>query len=313
MRRFKNILYLCRGTESDSAVRDLVAQVANRNGAKVTVFSVVEELSDLKRAISDVNVINAMTERIFETQRKQMEFVADSLRASDVEVEFSVVSGTPFLEIIRRVIRAGHDLVAMSAEGKTEDKDRLFGTTSLHLMRKCPCPVWALNPTSGGQHRRILAAVNPFSMDDTETGLGQTIMELATSLARIERAELHIAHAWRLAGERLLREPGGMPSETIDELLDGTERCHRQRMHGLLSRFDLSGLNHQVHSVKGEPAEVILALSRSVSADLVIMGTVGRTGVPGLLIGNTAESVLARVECSMLTVKPEGFVSPVTL
>jgi nucleotide-binding universal stress UspA family protein len=41
------------------------------------------------------------------------------------------------------------------------------------------------------------------------------------------------------------------------------------------------------------------------------MGTVCRTGIPGLIIGNTAERVLDVVDCSVLTVKPEGFVSPV--
>lgn len=43
------------------------------------------------------------------------------------------------------------------------------------------------------------------------------------------------------------------------------------------------------------------------------MGTVCRTGAPGLLIGNTAEKILYEVDCSVLTVKPDGFVTPVRL
>ncbi len=50
-----------------------------------------------------------------------------------------------------------------------------------------------------------------------------------------------------------------------------------------------------------------------VSADLIVMGTKGRTGIPGLIIGNTAENVLQRTKASVLAVKPNGFVSPVTL
>ena len=45
----------------------------------------------------------------------------------------------------------------------------------------------------------------------------------------------------------------------------------------------------------------------------IVMGTVCRTGIPGFFIGNTAEYVLSRVHCSVLTMKPAGFVSPVTL
>ncbi|MBE0500573.1 MAG: universal stress protein [Desulfuromonadales bacterium] len=46
--------------------------------------------------------------------------------------------------------------------------------------------------------------------------------------------------------------------------------------------------------------------------DIVVMGTVARTGLPGLLIGNTAEFVLARISCSILAIKPQGFNTPVT-
>ena len=48
-------------------------------------------------------------------------------------------------------------------------------------------------------------------------------------------------------------------------------------------------------------------------SDQVVMGTVCRTGLAGFFIGNTAESVLQQVNCSVLVLKPEGFVSPVKL
>ena len=47
--------------------------------------------------------------------------------------------------------------------------------------------------------------------------------------------------------------------------------------------------------------------------DLIVMGTVARTGIPGLIIGNTAESTLSQIHCSVLAVTPPGFVTPVTL
>ena len=55
------------------------------------------------------------------------------------------------------------------------------------------------------------------------------------------------------------------------------------------------------------------SFSQEVEADLVVIGTVGRTGIPGLIIGNTAENVLQTTSASVLAVKPSGFVSPVTL
>jgi nucleotide-binding universal stress UspA family protein len=68
-----------------------------------------------------------------------------------------------------------------------------------------------------------------------------------------------------------------------------------------------------VHLPKGDPIPAITDLVKDLEVDLLVMGTVCRTGIPGFIIGNTAEQILAKVECSTLTVKPLGFVSPVTL
>ena len=68
-----------------------------------------------------------------------------------------------------------------------------------------------------------------------------------------------------------------------------------------------------LHVVKGHPERVVSELARELSVDLVVMGTVARTGIDGFFMGNTAESILAQIDCSVLTVKPPGFVSPVTL
>ena len=47
--------------------------------------------------------------------------------------------------------------------------------------------------------------------------------------------------------------------------------------------------------------------------ELIVMGTAGRVGLPGFFIGNTAEEVLRQVDCPVLTVKSEDFVTPVTI
>ena len=69
----------------------------------------------------------------------------------------------------------------------------------------------------------------------------------------------------------------------------------------------------KVHLIKGDPSTVIPRVAKSQKIDLIVMGTVCRTGLPGLIIGNTAESILNQVNCSVLTVKPRGFVTTVTL
>ena len=75
----------------------------------------------------------------------------------------------------------------------------------------------------------------------------------------------------------------------------------------------LNYLKPQTHLVKGWARKEIPALAKQIEADLVVMGTVARTGVPGFIMGNTAETILNQIDCSVLAIKPPGFVTPVTL
>lgn len=75
----------------------------------------------------------------------------------------------------------------------------------------------------------------------------------------------------------------------------------------------LTYLKPLTHLVKGDARKEIPLLAKKIEADLVVMGTVARTGVPGFIMGNTAETILNQIDCSVLAIKPPGFETPVTL
>ena len=66
-----------------------------------------------------------------------------------------------------------------------------------------------------------------------------------------------------------------------------------------------------MHLIKGEAGRVIPEVAAKNEADLIVMGTLSRSGVAGFFIGNSAEKIIHNVDCSVLTVKPDGFVTPV--
>jgi nucleotide-binding universal stress UspA family protein len=70
---------------------------------------------------------------------------------------------------------------------------------------------------------------------------------------------------------------------------------------------------HEVYLLKGEPGRLVPEVAAAREVQLIVMGTVSRSGVSGLLIGNTAEKILGQVDCAVLAVKPDGFVTPVRL
>jgi nucleotide-binding universal stress UspA family protein len=81
----------------------------------------------------------------------------------------------------------------------------------------------------------------------------------------------------------------------------------------LLGKDAAGYLQPKTHLVKGSARREIPALAKQLEVDLVVMGTVARTGIPGLIMGNTAEAILGQIDCSVLAIEPPGFVTPVSL
>ena len=144
---------------------------------------------------------------------------------------------------------------------------------------------------------------------------------MSTSLALSEFCELHIIHVWHAYGESSLRSGfAQQPEADVDAYVDEIRVKHQCLLDELVAEFvDKAGkevvnyLKPKVHLVKGFARDVIPELVKEYQIDLVMMGAVGRTGIPGFLMGNTAETVLNRIDCSVFAIKPEGFVTPVTL
>ena len=178
-------------------------------------------------------------------------------------------------------------------------------------MRKCPCPVWAIKPSSKTGFDRIMAAVDFDPAHEENQALNTKIIELASSLAEFQDAELYVVHAWRLYGENLLRNRSGLRPNEIDKIVERSLETHRRWLNDLVQKNAPTIPEHRIHLLKGEAGDLIPETAIKIKVDLIVMGTVGRTGIPGYFIGNTAERILQQVNCSVMAVKPDRFVSPV--
>ena len=139
-------------------------------------------------------------------------------------------------------------------------------------------------------------------------------MEIAVSISHLEKSELHIVHAWSLYAEKTLSGPRFRKSPTeMKKMLKDAENFHKVNLDKLLNKFQLDKLKYKIHLLKGNPADLIPEVAKKQKIDLLVMGTVCRTGLPGFIAGNTAESILYNVDCSVLTLKPSGFISPIKL
>jgi universal stress protein E len=209
------------------------------------------------------------------------------------------------------VLRKKHDLVMLAAEGSGGAKAPLFGSTSMHLMRKCPCPVWVIKPTRRRHYKRVLAAVDVDAPTPESSSLNNKILGIALSLARLEGSELHVFHAWSWLGGSLVR--GRIGSAETNQWQREIRSSRKGLLDSLLQEFDMEGVAVSSHLAKGEARWLIPRFAKKKGIDVIVMGTVCRTGIAGLLIGNTAERILQDVNCSVLALKPDGFATPITL
>ncbi len=325
MRRFKDILCVVELEGICKPVLERAVTLAENNQASLTVAIAAPRMME-SMGVPDGSPIFAQLQAEIVNSYKQPLAALVEPHIKRVPLQTKVLVGTPFLEIIREVLQNGRDLVIKLPEHQ-DWQDRLFGSDDMHILRKCPCPVWLIKPRKTPTYRCILAAVDvddayPAKEMESRGALNRQIIQLASSLALAESAELHVVNAWEMVGESTMRHSAfvSTPSETVDNWVNLTKQHHIANLEALLQEVApivgqdaLNYLGHQEHLVKGEARREIPALAKRIDADLIVMGTVARTGVLGFIMGNTAETILNQIDCSVLALKPPGFESPIAL
>ncbi len=319
MKRFKSILVVCQEDCQPELAIERARILAQQNGASITLVDVVSPReTEMAEVLSDVTerASQDMKARISDYHQARLAEHGQELRDAGIETTTRVLWGVVFVEIIRAVLRGGHDLVIKAINPNLRFRGQhVIGGLDMHLMRKCPCPVWILKEQIERDDLRVLAAVDPDSSDDKREGLNRLIMDLSTSVCKAERGQVHVVHAWSLEQEGALLN-GTHERAMADELGQIREKVRAlraQALDRLISHYPADDKRRQVHLLRGEPGEVIPDFADSNEIDLIVMGTVGCTDVPGVFMGDTAEVILNRLNCSVLAVKPHNFRTPIEL
>lgn len=302
MKYFQRILAVVDPLAKRQVALGRAFDLADRNEAKLKLVDVV----DINRGWLGL-MSRSHAELLEQERRSRLQALAAEHNESRVEVETEILQGRPALEIVNEVVRGGFDLVIKDARGTPSHKTLLVGSVDMRLLRNCPVPVWLTMPDRPHQHERILAAIDPLANDAVHKSLNRKILELAGTLAEQDGGELHVVAAWSTPGEELLA--GRMPEDRLLEYIEKTQRLARQSLDHLLRHARAHVEPENLHFHNGEPSSVLLQTVGEIEADIVVLGTVARN-IKSLLMGNTADTVLRQVTCSVLTVKPEGFVSP---
>jgi len=309
MRQFHNPLYVSHGTSDETEGLKQALSLARNNDAPLSVLVVCpdfpKEFPDYRRKYEE-SLIADTKASISSTQEKI------GIEEGAVEIALELISAnTPSIKIIQTVLKHGYDLLIKEAE--RSDGGSGFKAIDMDLLRKCPCALWLCRPiTHSREEIQVAVAIDPESVEEAAEDLSKQMLVLSRSLADSCSGKLHIVSCWDYEFESYMRNCVWVKtSETqIAEVVFRTQQVHRDALYMLIGESGISG-SYEVHHLRGRAEECIPAIVKNQHIDILVMGTVARTGIPGFFIGNTAENVMQKLSCSLMALKPHGFVSPV--
>lgn len=205
--------------------------------------------------------------------------------------------GEPHHALLEAAAELGADLLVVGTRGTTGLEHLLLGSTAERVLERANCPVLTVHPDqtppAGGPHHLLMPT--DFS-HDAERALAAALALLPPGA---EALRLTLLHAYYLPIEYTAY--GTIP--TSPRYLDDVAGAAETRLTALANALDRPGLAIDTLTREGYPPEVILTEAARLGVDLIAMGTRGRTGLEHLLLGSTAERVVQRATCPVLTVR----------
>ncbi|QSX31660.1 universal stress protein UspE [Shewanella cyperi] len=306
MKDYQKLLVVIDPTTDKQAAVARAVELAEKNGAAITVFLSIYDFSYEMTSMLSTQEREAMRKGVIEQRIAWLTDVLAEYQGRGISIDSEVVwHNRPFESIINHAIAGGYDLIVKGTHEHDKFKAVIFTPTDWHLMRKSPIPVLLVKEHGWQVGGKILCAVNVASEDPEHQSLNGKIIEHAQELAKKFGAEVHLVNGYPGTPVNLAIELPDFDAHTYNESI---RMQHEQRVDYLATAYGIAA--EHCHVKEGLPEDVIPELASHLDAELVILGTVGRTGLSAALIGNTAEHVIDSLNCDLLAIKPEGYKSP---
>ncbi|MBT4615602.1 MAG: universal stress protein [Gammaproteobacteria bacterium] len=220
-------------------------------------------------------------------------YIDDGYRMSTEVVLFSNL----YESVIVSALKLGADFVLKPMRQHSLFSTMLRTSTDWNLIRHCPVPLLLVSPLESTHGKPVLAAVDVCSGDDYHDDLNRIVLSQAQRIARVLGSDCALVNAYSIAMPALaVGTIDTMPLPTSKELILEREVAIQALETGAIAE-------NQMYVEEGNAAVAINQTARNLNAGLIVIGTVGRQGLSGSLIGNTAESVIEGTSVDVLVVK----------
>lgn len=143
MDRFKSILVATSPGRLDPPTLRAAVSLAEINSARLTVVDVVAPLPPWRKKMNvEGRVVDVEAAILRDREERLRQLLGNTRGGANVEVVETV--GEPFIEVIRRVLDHAHDLVMIGEPVAERPDEPHLSSDVMHLLRKCPVPVWVM-------------------------------------------------------------------------------------------------------------------------------------------------------------------------
>ena len=304
--KFNNILVVLN-PENDKqyalarAVR-LAKEQKNSNPVKITLFLAIYDLSYEMSALLSPEERAEMHRNVIEQRKLAIQPYIEKYASDGINFSSTVVWHSNEAEAITTEVEThNYDLVVKYTNAEESLKSLIATPVDWQILRRCPTPILVVKDGDWKHQRRILVAVN-VSDDENEahSTFNDELVSLSMDLAdSLDRGNIHLVTAYPPTPINMAID---LPEFSSGEYSSGLRGQYLLNMKALRQKYGIDG--DHTHVLEGFPEDVIPQVAEKLEAELVILGTIGRTGLSAAFLGNTAEHVISKLNCNLLAIKP---------
>jgi nucleotide-binding universal stress UspA family protein len=285
---YERILLATDGSDHTRRAAEYVRTLSDRFDAEVHVLAVAD-VGSVSVAFDTGGVEQEVIERL---KRQSEEWAAETGEFVDA-AETAVVSGKPREEILDYASGHGVDLLAMGTHGRTGIRRYVIGSVTEHVLRRAEAPVLtarADEEANGGDISRVLVPTDGSDAAGAAVDHAVAVADACGAAVRV----LSVVDTRALAAQSELA-----PSDVVIESL---EERSEHAISEVAERCEAAGLSVETAVARGPPSQAICEDAEESGADLVVMGTRGRSGLDRVLLGSVTERTVRHAPVPVMAV-----------
>lgn len=237
-----------------------------------------------------------LQQQVLEQMEAQAQQLIDQHLISQQSLSFEVVWQQNIADWIQNYVEQKQPELVVKTGNRSESA---FHTpTDWQLLRHCPAPVYILAEKKWRRSAHVMACIDLNSKRPSKQALNHRVLQQARTLADARGCELHVCYVAECSP---VLQALGM--QYTDEVTDSARSKHKARVRELAEQYAIPEANFHIQG--GEPDKVIASTAAANKVGTVVVGTVGRGGVGGKVLGNTAEKIFSLLKTDVLALKPE--------